>query len=349
MEGAGTHPNHPNHTSSSVGQVRVRIDFSRKFATARNRLVCARVAMAMLLVLTLLSSGGAAAELPLAPLSAFAPFVAPVAASSSVAGSAAAAARSSAAYRDAVRGNWTSCAVTDDGDDTCQVPLNAAPVADKCSVVTSCCTLGNGGTVLFNYYNLHFCVFPRALRWLSAILLFLWLCVVFSLLATTADNYFVTQLETLSAELKLSPTVAGITLLALGNSAPDVFSDLAAVKGAGDFDLALGELMGAAMFLTTIVLSAVIIVSTGGVCPKKKDDADEEGDDDETLTLAEQLAIARTAATAVAAGDGSPLGSGTPPSDGSSPETAFTTRDGGGAPRITPSVFFKSMLIGTSR
>ena len=79
------------------------------------------------------------------------------------------------------------------------------------------------------------------------------------------------------------------------------------------------------------------------------DDDDEEGDDDETLTLAEQLAIARTAATAVAAGDGSPLGSGTPPSDGSSPETAFTTRDGGGAPRITPSVFFKSMLIGTSR
>ena len=81
------------------------------------------------------------------------------------------------------------------------------------------------------------------------------------MLSTTADNYFVIQLETLSAKLKLSPSTAGITLLALGNSAPDTFTDIASVEG-GSYPLALNELIGASMFLTTIVFAAVILVST---------------------------------------------------------------------------------------
>ena len=54
---------------------------------------------------------------------------------------------------------------------------------------------------------------------------------------------------------------AGITLLALGNSAPDTFTDIASVEG-GSYPLALNELIGASMFLTTIVFAAVILVST---------------------------------------------------------------------------------------
>ena len=75
------------------------------------------------------------------------------------------------------------------------------------------------------------------------------------------------QLETLSSQLRLSPSTAAITLLALGNSSPDVFSDIAAVQGNGDFNLAIGELVGASMFLTTVVLSAVILYATA----RKKD------------------------------------------------------------------------------
>jgi Ca2+/Na+ antiporter len=55
---------------------------------------------------------------------------------------------------------------------------------------------------------------------------------------------------------------AGITLLAFGNSSPDVFADLSAVQTNADFALAIGELMGASMFLTTVVLGAVVFVST---------------------------------------------------------------------------------------
>merc|ERR1719498_989591 len=96
----------------------------------------------------------------------------------------------------------------------------------------------------------------------SYVLLALITLIVFSLLGTTADNFFVVQLETLSDSLKLSPSTAAITLLALGNSSPDVFSDLAAVQNNSDFSLAVGELMGASMFLTTVVLAGVILVST---------------------------------------------------------------------------------------
>ena len=238
-----------------------------------------------------------------------------------------------AGLRDAVPGNWTSCAVTDDDDDTCQVPLSAAPLADKCDVVTSCCMLGDGGTVLFNYYESHYCNFPQSLRWLSAVLLFGWLIVVFSLLASTADNYFVVQLETLSAELKLSPTVAGITLLALGNSAPDVFADLAAVQNAGDFALALGELMGAAMFLTTIVLAAVIITSTGGICPGRK-------------AREAEIAAARHAGELIVSEAGNTPGGASDSLSGGE-ATAFTASGGGGTSQ-GKGAMLKTVLIGTS-
>jgi hypothetical protein len=86
---------------------------------------------------------------------------------------------------------------------------------------------------------------------------------VLSLLATTADNFFIPQLETLSKYLKLSPDVAGITLLALGNGAPDVFAAKAALSGGdeSDFPLMLSDLLGASVFISTVVLGSVCLVA----------------------------------------------------------------------------------------
>jgi sodium/potassium/calcium exchanger 6 len=63
--------------------------------------------------------------------------------------------------------------------------------------------------------------------------LILYLLYAIMLLASTADNWFVVELQTLSSVLKLSDDVAGVTLLALGNGAPDVFT---AVVGLGQDD-----------------------------------------------------------------------------------------------------------------
>ncbi|GMI17266.1 hypothetical protein TrLO_g13409 [Triparma laevis f. longispina] len=85
-----------------------------------------------------------------------------------------------------------------------------------------------------------------------------WLCYLIMLLASTADNFFVIELQTLSTMLALSDDVAGVTLLALGNGAPDVFT---AVVGLGqdDFQLALSDLMGGGIFINTVVLGSVIL------------------------------------------------------------------------------------------
>ncbi len=54
-----------------------------------------------------------------------------------------------------------------------------------------------------------------------------------------ADNFFVPPLNLLSEKLRLSPSIAGITLLAIGNGAPDVFTAYAALQS-DDIQLLLG-------------------------------------------------------------------------------------------------------------
>jgi hypothetical protein len=54
------------------------------------------------------------------------------------------------------------------------------------------------------------------------LLLALWLFVLLMALGSTADNFLMPQLHYLSELLRLSPDVAGVTLLAIGNGAPDV-------------------------------------------------------------------------------------------------------------------------------
>ena len=56
-----------------------------------------------------------------------------------------------------------------------------------------------------------------------------------------------------------------VTFLALASGAPDVSSTFAAVRG-GDYELALGALSGAAMFVTCVVGGSVILVGNGAKC-----------------------------------------------------------------------------------
>ncbi|CAM9711330.1 unnamed protein product, partial [Heterosigma akashiwo] len=66
---------------------------------------------------------------------------------------------------------------------------------------------------------------------LSLFLFAVWAAFLIYLLGQTADVYFSPCLATISEGLGLSDDTAGVTILALGNGAPDVFASVAAVIG----------------------------------------------------------------------------------------------------------------------
>ena len=101
----------------------------------------------------------------------------------------------------------------------------------------------------------------------------IFIVLLFYLLATTADSYLSPALEQLSLKLGISESIAGVTLLALGNGAPDVISSLSASGSEGGVYLAVGALLGGGFFISGLVSAVVTIVAPskddGGIKLKK--------------------------------------------------------------------------------
>nr|XP_028566950.1 mitochondrial sodium/calcium exchanger protein [Podarcis muralis]XP_028566952.1 mitochondrial sodium/calcium exchanger protein [Podarcis muralis]XP_028566953.1 mitochondrial sodium/calcium exchanger protein [Podarcis muralis] len=111
-----------------------------------------------------------------------------------------------------------------------------------------------------NYLNGAFCVFPAALQPLAVTLYALWLVYLFVVLGVTAEKFFCPNLSAISTKLKLAHNVAGVTFLAFGNGAPDVFSAVVAFSDPRTAGLAVGALFGAGIFVTTVVAGGIALV-----------------------------------------------------------------------------------------
>jgi solute carrier family 24 (sodium/potassium/calcium exchanger), member 6 len=96
---------------------------------------------------------------------------------------------------------------------------------------------------------------PPPLKWKV-----LWLCLLFGAIGIAASDFFCPNLATLSHSLRMSESMAGVTFLALGNGSPDLFSTFAAMR-VGSGSLAIGELIGAAFFITSVVAGSMAIVN----------------------------------------------------------------------------------------
>ncbi|KLU87747.1 sodium/calcium exchanger protein [Magnaporthiopsis poae ATCC 64411] len=127
---------------------------------------------------------------------------------------------------------------------------------DQCAFVRAHCQDDDAG--LLSYLSFYYCdlahVQPFAFALLTA-----WLGLLFATIGIAASDFFSVNLSTIANILGLSESLAGVTFLAFGNGSPDVFSTFAAM-GSNSGSMAVGELIGAAGFITAVVAGSMALV-----------------------------------------------------------------------------------------
>jgi solute carrier family 24 (sodium/potassium/calcium exchanger), member 6 len=154
-------------------------------------------------------------------------------------------------------------ATEDYGSYSCNYIYEVTPVTgstEQCTFAKTC----NGGDGVWAPFV--FCSPKLKVLWLILLspIIIVWLVLLFRLLGSTAEDYFSPALEMFSVKCKLPPRFAGVTLLALGNGAADVSATVAAITSDPElgYQLSLGALTGAAMFISGVISAAVILAAS---------------------------------------------------------------------------------------
>jgi Ca2+/Na+ antiporter len=81
----------------------------------------------------------------------------------------------------------------------------------------------------------------------------IWLGTLCLTLGHVAEEYLSPAMDALAQNLSLPPRLAGVTLLAWANGAPDISANIAAMRS-GKTNMALGSAIGAGLFVTCLVV-----------------------------------------------------------------------------------------------
>ncbi|KAI1858345.1 uncharacterized protein JN550_012710 [Neoarthrinium moseri] len=128
--------------------------------------------------------------------------------------------------------------------------------ADKCAFVIRNCHDDEAG--LIEYLTFYYCTLGTA-QPVAFVVLVAWLGLLFTTIGIAASDFFSVNLSTIATVLGLSESLAGVTFLAFGNGSPDVFSTFAAMSS-NSGSMAVGELVGAAGFITAVVAGSMALV-----------------------------------------------------------------------------------------
>ncbi|KAH9831881.1 sodium-calcium exchanger [Teratosphaeria destructans] len=128
---------------------------------------------------------------------------------------------------------------------------------DQCAFIQSHCPLDEEAGFAA-YLDLYFCRLHHV-KPLAFTILIAWLGVLFSTIGIAASDFFCINLNSIAGILGMSESMAGVTFLAFGNGSPDVFSTFAAMS-TNSGNLAVGELFGAAGFITAVVAGSMALI-----------------------------------------------------------------------------------------
>jgi sodium/potassium/calcium exchanger 6 len=137
-----------------------------------------------------------------------------------------------------------------------------ADAADQCAYAQLACD-GVGSGTFGSYVVAWYCGFHGSAA--GVLILGPWLAMVMAALCSTADTFLIPQLNYISELLRLKPDVAGVTLLAFGNGAADVFTGIAVAKAHPeelDYSLMLSYQIGASLFIMTVVVGTIIWIAS---------------------------------------------------------------------------------------
>lgn len=136
------------------------------------------------------------------------------------------------------------------------------PPSEQCNFVSMNCGGDN-----FNFYKIRFCYFPSS-QILSYSLIFFLVFIHMFFLSDTGSKEVSYPLEKIVSYFNINQNIAGLTLLAIGNGAPDVISSIVASADAQGLDMTFGALIGAGCFTTCLVVGSVVL-SAGEVSVHK--------------------------------------------------------------------------------
>lgn len=127
---------------------------------------------------------------------------------------------------------------------------------DQCAFVRRYCHDDEAG--LIQYLTFYYCTLG-GVKPLAFVIMVVWLGLLFATIGIAASDFFSVNLSTIASILGLSESLAGVTFLAFGNGSPDVFSTFAAM-GSNSGSMAVGELIGAAGFISAVVAGSMALV-----------------------------------------------------------------------------------------
>ena len=110
-----------------------------------------------------------------------------------------------------------------------------------------------------------------SMHFLFVLVLTVLLGLLFYLMYSISSDYLTPSLAHLSSACRMSPDMAGLTFLAFGNGAPDLFTALLGAEDAPE--MILGSSIGSGLFIFTVVFGLVIIFARDPAIPQSNSTA----------------------------------------------------------------------------